>query len=175
MFLKSLQSVPLIFASYPLHNFRLRCSNQVVLNSLGTSLPASPPTDRDRMYSISHDGDTVEVKGERVCWLTVPTGLAVLVSLHHLLHCPPAPIHGPGRPLWEDKAHDIKVYVFLWVWVCVYACVVHIADPSISANFPLLSFALCVRLLKGNLPGTTARPLISTWIANRSGKEWRLW
>lgn len=63
------------------------------------------------------------------------------------------------------------VCVFVWVYVRVYACVVVVVDPSISANFPLLSIALCVLLLKGNLPGTAAWPLISTWIANRSGKE----
>lgn len=42
-----------------------------------SSCPHPPPHNRDRMYSVSHDGDTVEGEGGSGCWLTVPTGTEI--------------------------------------------------------------------------------------------------
>lgn len=85
-----------------------RCSNKVLLNNLShwtvfllLHLPLSP-LDRDRMYSISQDWDAVEGEGGGLLagsanWQGELPGPAGLVSLHHLLHWPPALIPGPGR------------------------------------------------------------------------------
>lgn len=61
------------------------------------------------------------------CWLAVPTGLAVLVSLHHLLHCPSAPIPGPGR----QTCHYREI-------ICLYLCVCACVRVLIQAYLPTL-------------------------------------
>lgn len=87
--------------------------------------------------------------------------LAVLVSVRHLLHCPPAPIPGPGR----QTCHYRKIRHMICLCLCV--CVLIQAYLPCQLSFPLRC-PLVLRLLV-NLPETAALAAQS-----HSGCKWEL-
>lgn len=109
-----------------------------------------PPTG-DRMYSISQDGDAVEGEGGggggvlagTANWHGELPSLAVLVSPRHLLHCPPAPIPGPGR----QSCHQWKIRHLIRlrarVCACVRVCVLIQAYLPTQLPSPLPSVFCC--------------------------------